>query len=79
MKDVKEELKKFIIEEIADDSEEIEYTSPLMSSGIIDSISSLQLVSFIEDNFNIEFLPHEVTQENLENINTIVEFIESKK
>lgn len=53
--------------------------TPLVSSRIMDSISTIQLVDFIEKEFNIEFLHHEVDQENLDSVNLIWEFIKTKQ
>ncbi|HRX28414.1 MAG TPA: acyl carrier protein [Saprospiraceae bacterium] len=79
MSDMKETIRNFIQSDIANDNESISYDTPLMSSGIIDSITALQLVSFLEDTFKIEFQPHEVDQENLETIDTIAKFVASKQ
>ena len=79
MSDMKETIRNFIQSDIANDNESISYDTPLMSSGIIDSITALQLVSFLEDTFKIEFQPHEVDQENLETIYTIAKFVASKQ
>ncbi|HPK10848.1 MAG TPA: acyl carrier protein [Saprospiraceae bacterium] len=76
---MKETIRNFIQSDIANDNESISYDTPLMSSGIIDSITALQLVSFLEDTFKIEFQPHEVDQENLETIDTIAKFVASKQ
>ncbi|WP_339609030.1 hypothetical protein [uncultured Planktosalinus sp.] len=61
--------------EIKDFNEE----TPLVSSRIMDSISTIQLVDFIEKEFEIEFSHHEVDQENLDSVNLMWEFIKSKK
>ena len=79
MSDMKETIRNFIQSDIANDNESISYDTPLMSSGIIDSITALQLVSFLEDTFKIEFQPHEVDQENLETIDNIAKFVASKQ
>lgn len=50
----------------------------LLSSGIIDSISALQLVEFLENEFHFEFEAHEVDQDNLDSIDIIVGFVEKK-
>lgn len=50
----------------------------LVSSGIINSISAVQLVEFLEDTFDIEFEAQEVDQENLDSLNIIVKFVSSK-
>ncbi len=53
--------------------------TPLVSSRIMDSISTIQLVDFIEKEFEVEFFHHEVDQENLDSVNLMWEFIKSKK
>ena len=57
---------------------ELEDETPLLSSGIIDSISALQLVDFLEKEFKFEFEAHEVDQDNLDSITRIMAFIDSK-
>lgn len=52
--------------------------TPLMSGGLIDSISALELVDFLEKSFGFEFESHEVDQDNLDTIDKIVAFIERK-
>lgn len=59
--------------------EDFNEDTPLVSSRIMDSISTIQLVDFIEKEFNIEFLHHEVDQENLDSVNLIWEFIKTKQ
>lgn len=52
--------------------------TPLLSSGIIDSISALQLVEFLETTYNFKFQAHEVDQDNLDSLTLIEAFIQSK-
>ncbi|MFT5165470.1 MAG: acyl carrier protein [Saprospiraceae bacterium] len=52
--------------------------TPLLTSGILDSISALQMVDFIEESYGIEFEAHEVDEENLRSIKTIADFIRAK-
>lgn len=76
--DIKIEIEKYIQSQFFDDNETFDHETELLSSGIIDSISSLQLVSFLEETFAFEFMPHEVDQENLNTINLIAQFVKSK-
>jgi len=78
---MKENIQQYIIDEYLDESEakELTYDSPLISTGLIDSISVLQVVDFLEQQFNFEFEPHEVDQSNLNTINLMIKFIQSKK
>ncbi len=64
---------------LADPDGDLSNSTPLLSSGIIDSISALELVEFLEQNYQIEFKPHEVDRENLNTIDLIGEFIERKR
>lgn len=79
-KDIKATIKQYIIKEfsIENGDEAIANDTPLMSSGILDSISTLQLVEFIEKEFNVEFQPHEVDQDNLNSLTVIENFILEK-
>lgn len=76
-----------ILEEIRDyirtsllknESLNIDNGTRLISGGIIDSISTLQLVDFLEKKYKIEFQPHEVDRDNLDTLELIVEFVSSK-
>ena len=80
MQDIQSKVKAFLFSEICDEEETgpIENTTPLITSGIVDSISTLQLVEFIEATFNIEFKPHEVEHDNLDNLDRIATYVTSK-
>jgi len=58
--------------------EGFEDTTPLLSSGIIDSIGVLNLVNFIESHFAIEFMPREIAPHNLETVQQIQQAIQKK-
>lgn len=61
------------------DAAELKNDTPLLSSRLVDSISALLLVEFIEKTFKIQFKPHEVSEEYLNTIDKIVTFIRSKE
>lgn len=78
--DIKSNVRAFLAENIfggtvpdtlTDDSE-------LVSSRIMDSIVALKLVNHLETAFGIEFEAHEVDMENLNSINIIAAFVQSK-
>jgi len=50
----------------------------LISTRLMDSIVALKLVNYLEESFKIEFEAHEVVQENLDSIDIIVSFVQSK-
>ena len=80
MNNIKEQVKAFILEEFVNEGESgpIMDSTPLLSSGIIDSISALQLVEFLEKTFGFEFQAHEVDQDNLDSLARIEEFVIEK-
>jgi len=80
MENIIKEVKEYIIREFADEADTgpITNTTPLLSSGIVDSISALQLVDFLETRFGFSFQAHEVDQDNLDNLQLIEAFVLAK-
>jgi acyl carrier protein len=80
LQEIKESIKNFISDSFLKnaDNKELSYTTPLISGGIMDSISTMQLVTFIENKYNFEFQAHEVDRDNLDSINLISNFVASK-
>ena len=50
-------------------------TTPLISSGVIDSISVLDLVDYLEITFKFEFESHEIDQSYLDCVDMISDFV----
>jgi acyl carrier protein len=50
----------------------------LVSSGVLDSLTLLQLIAFIEEQFAITVQDEEMALENFQTINSIVSFVISK-
>ena len=61
-----------------DSEKELKYDTPLLSSGIIDSIGVMGLINYIESTFSIEFNPRELDRENLETIDRMHDSILKK-
>lgn len=78
--DIKETIKNYLTNEILSPNEagSLTSTTPLISSGLVDSITTLQLVDFIEKEFKIEFQAHEVDRDNLDTLEAIEAFVKSK-
>ncbi len=73
-------VKKFILDEFlpGEDPDNLTPLTPLMSSGILDSIATLKLITFLEQEFNIQFEAHEVDQQNFDTLQAISDFVNSK-
>jgi acyl carrier protein len=52
---------------------------PLRTSGILDSLATLGLISFIEEEFDIEVEAHETDIDNFDRLGDIVAFVERKR
>jgi len=79
MSQISEEIRSYIADNFFQGkNDELESDTPLLSSGIIDSISALQLVEFLEDKYGFEFEAHEVDQDNLNSVEIITKFVTSK-
>ena len=52
--------------------------TPLRTSGILDSVATLRLISFVEDRYGIEVEAHEAGVENFDRIDSIASFIRDK-
>jgi len=53
--------------------------TPLRSSGILDSLATLSLISFLEEQFTTEVEAHETAVANFDRIEDIVALVERKQ
>jgi acyl carrier protein len=60
------------------DPEDLDDSRPLVTGGVLDSLASLRLVTFLEEAYGIRVEAHEVAVENLDTVTDIVRFVLSK-
>ena len=74
-------LKSYILEEFltGEDPSKLTPTTPLMTSGVLDSIATLKLIMFLEEKFGVQVEAHEADQEHLNTIEAICNLIDAKK
>ena len=79
--EIKSTIKTFILSEYlrGEDPAALTDTTPLMTTGILDSIAVLKVVTFLENQFGIAIQPHEAIVENLNTLSDIERFVVSKK
>jgi acyl carrier protein len=76
---VKSKIKKFIFAKFPlAQRQQLKDGDPLLESGILDSLGVLDLVEFAEQEFSVHIADEELTRENFQNINCIVNFVRSK-
>ncbi|WP_339731728.1 acyl carrier protein [uncultured Gimesia sp.] len=61
-----------------EDPESLNNDDSFLETGIIDSTGVLELVAFIEDKYSVEVDDDELVPENLDSIDRLINFIESK-
>lgn len=59
--------------------EDIKNDTSFSELGVLDSTGIMEIVSFIENNFEVVVNDSEITQENLDTIDLMVDFIIRKK
>jgi acyl carrier protein len=62
-----------------EDASKLAPSTPLITSGILDSLATLELVSFLEKQYGIEFEAHEVDAERLGSLEAIATLILAKR
>lgn len=79
--EIKQVLRAYILAEflIGESPANLKDDTPLQTSGVLDSVATLKLVTFIEKSFGIEVQAHEASIENFDRICDMVRFIEQKK
>jgi len=78
---IQDTLKQFILKEFlpGEDPDELTYTTPLITGGVLDSIATLKLVMFLEERFGVTLEAHETDPDYLDTIALISSTILSKK
>lgn len=77
---IEEQVRNFITENfLFGEEKKVADTDSFLENGIIDSTGVLEVVSFVEDTFNIKVKDEEMIPENLDSINNLVKFIKSKQ
>lgn len=80
MSSVQNDVRNFVIENFlfGEDPESLLNNDSFLETGIIDSTGVLELVAFVEDNYSVEVKDEELIPENLDSIDQLINFIESK-
>jgi acyl carrier protein len=80
MTDFAQAVRAYILEEFlpGENPVELKDDTPLISGGILDSVGTLKLVSFLEEKFQITVEANEVDVTNLDTIGAICKLVQSK-
>ena len=80
IEDIKSEMKQYILDEFlpGESSEALTDSTELITHGVLDSLSTLQTVTYIEGKYSISIAAHEVNADNLNTLSDIANLIVSK-
>lgn len=73
-------VKQFILDNflLGENPANLKPDTELKESGILDSLSTLKLVTFLEEHFNVEFQAEDLSSQNLSSLANIEQLIKSK-
>lgn len=79
--DIKKALRIFILENylFTDDEAALGDDDSFLDNGILDSMGILELIDYLTEDLSIDVDGDEVTPDNLDSINKVVNFIEKKR
>ncbi len=77
MDDLKDVILDYVTKEyLEDDSEPLDYDSPLISGGIVDSFSMVSLKRFLENRYKIQIPDDKATPDAFDSVNKIAVLVE---
>ena len=81
MEDIKETIRQFILKTYlpGESAANLLDDTPLRTSGVLDSLATLGLVSFVEREFGIELEAHETGIDTFDRIEDIASLVARKK
>jgi acyl carrier protein len=79
--EVNSKVREFILDNFMyrDDRAELADTESLLDAGLIDSTGILELVAFIETEFSIQMSDADIVPDNLDSVDTIVRYVETRR
>jgi acyl carrier protein len=76
----KQAIREFIVENfLFGEANGLEEETSFLENGIIDSTGILELVTYLEDTFDIEVEDEELVPENLDSIANVVKYLTTKQ
>ena len=81
MNEIDRAIRDFVIQRYmpGESPENLTLDTQLRSTGILNSLATLALISFIEDRYGIEVEAHETGIDNFDRLGDIVAFVERKR
>ncbi len=77
---IHDKVKEFILKQFlpGEDPNALTDDTAMMDTGILDSLATLRLITYLEEEFGIRVEAHEADSENLNTVADITRFVSSK-
>lgn len=74
-------LRRFILDRLLrdEDPERLTPTTPLVSSGLLDSLATVELLAFLEDHAHVRFEAHEIDWSRMDSMEAIETMVRAKQ
>jgi acyl carrier protein len=78
--EIKEQVRTFILEELARRKGITVFSDDesLTENGVVDSLGTFRLVTFLENNFNVRIADEDIVHENFRSVREIERFVNGK-
>ena len=76
---MKKEIINYISQELLNKQVSFSDSEDLYTSGVIDSLGLMRLISFIEENYDVRVKPGDMTIENFKSIDAIIDYLGREK
>jgi acyl carrier protein len=73
--EMKETILKYVINEYAEEDDDVTYETPLISGGLVDSFSMVSLKRFLELKYKISIPDDRATPEAFDNVSKIANLV----
>ena len=77
---IKDALKEYVLSEFlpGENPDDLEDDTPLITGGIMDSISTVKFSLFVEEKYGVELQAHELSADYIDTLSAMASIIESK-
>ena len=73
--EMKEAILKYVVNEYAEDDDDVTFDTPLISGGLVDSFSMVSLKRFLENKYKISIPDDKATPEAFDSVNKICSLV----
>lgn len=79
--EIQKQVREYVIENfvLGDEEEELSDSQSFLDTGLIDSTGILEVIGFLEDEYEITIEDDEMIPENLDSVDRIARFVHAKQ